>query len=67
MKRVYTPADLTAILQQMMEYAEASSEGDKEFYLVGLASCGLFHDAIGKVVEIEDSNEKTEITVLEEY
>ena len=60
-KRVITSKDLALVLQECANYAESVENADE--YLIEIAKTGLFHDAIGKV--IQSSNE--EIVVITDY
>ncbi len=55
--------DLIQILRDCISYLSDCSEIDKEQYLKEFAKTGLFHDAIGNVIEIKDDI----ILIEEEY
>lgn len=61
--KTYTEDDLVKILADMLGYAMNCNKEERWAYLKELSSCGLFHDAIGKVLDVTE--DKVEIT--EEY
>lgn len=63
MEKKYDESHLVEVLVKMVGYAMNCSNEEKHSYLKDLANTGLFHDAIGKVVEI--ANDK--VIVTEEY
>lgn len=63
MKKKYDESHLIEVLVKMVGYAMDCSNEEKRIYLKDLANTGLFHDAIGKVLEIKDGN----VLVTEEY
>lgn len=65
--RLWTSEDLPNILHQMADYVKNNEPNMVDEYFEELSKCGLFHDAIGKVEKIEETDSGLEITVLEEY
>ena len=63
MKKKYDESHLIELLVKMVGYAMDCTSEEKRSYLKDLANTGLFHDAIGKVLEI--TNDK--VLVTEEY
>lgn len=63
MEKKYDESHLIEVLVKMVGYAMNCSNGEKRSYLKDLANTGLFHDAIGKVLEMKDGN----VLVTEEY
>lgn len=64
MKVTYTDDCLYDILVDMVSYVQSCQEPTERMaYLKEIAQTGLFHDAIGKVVEINEN----EVVVVEEY
>lgn len=64
MKKTYREVNLEDILTDMVMYVNViTNQEERMNYLKELAQTGLFHNAIGKVVGIKDS----EINVVEEY
>ncbi len=63
MEKIYTDDCLIDILNEMISYAQECHAQERMDYLRELAQVGLFHNAIGKVTEIND----TEIKVITEY
>ena len=61
----YNPTELPALLAEMASYAtECIANGnDCKDYFAELAQTGLFHDAIGKVID----NDGNEIVVTTDY
>lgn len=48
---IYKAKDLKDILIIMQSYIESANNEDKNAYLQELSMTGIFHDAIGKVVD----------------
>lgn len=63
MEKEYDESHLIDVLVKMVGYAMDCSNEEKRSYLRDLANTGLFHDAIGKVLEI--TNDK--VLVTEDY
>ena len=61
--KYYSVNDLENILIEMASYLKGCDADEKEQYLQEIAQCGLFHDAIGKVVDVT----KRTIVITEEY
>ena len=61
--KYYSANDLENILQEMVSYLKGCNAEEKEQYLQEISQCGLFHDAIGKVVDVT----KRTIVITEEY
>ena len=59
---IYKAEDLELILETMASYIAPLSNEEKTNYLIELADTGLFHDAIGKVIEKNES-----IITINEY
>ena len=57
MRQVIIKEDLYFVLQEMAEYVKICEDCEKEDYLVNLSKSALFHDVMGKVVEVTDNNE----------
>lgn len=64
MKITYTDDCLVDILVDMVSYVQSCQEPTERMaYLKEIAQTGLFHDAIGKVIEVTEK----EIVVTIEY
>lgn len=63
MKRVITCDDLADIVCEVVSYLEDTDESSLEGYFNEITSTGLFHDAIGKVIERKGLS----VTVETEY
>ena len=57
MRQTIFKEELYFVLQEMAEYVRNCEDCEKEYYLVNLSKSALFHDAMGKVVEVTDNNE----------
>lgn len=57
MRQTVIKEDLYFVLQEMAEYVKNCEDCEKANYLVELSATGLFHDVMGKVVEVTDFNE----------
>lgn len=63
MKKKYSVGSLEVILEEMASYVQSLTIEEKTNYFKEIIQSGLFHDAIGKVVEIKEN----EVVVVEEY
>lgn len=64
MKVTYTEDCLVDILVDMVSYVQSCQEPTERMaYLKEIAQTGLFHDAIGKMIDVTD----TEVVVTIEY
>lgn len=57
MRQKIIKEELYFVLQEMAEYVKNSEDCEKANYLAELSTTGLFHDVMGKVVEVTDNNE----------
>lgn len=57
MRQTIIKEELYYVLQEMAEYIKNCEDCEKENYLIELSATGLFHDVMGKVVEVTDNNE----------
>ena len=63
MRRKLTPSDLPDIIEEVASYLESTDDSSFERYFVELTKTGIFHDAIGWVVQCSDGC----VTVETEY
>lgn len=63
MKKKYSVGSLEVILEEMASYVQSLTIEETTNYFKEIIQSGLFHDAIGKVVEINEN----EVVVVEEY
>lgn len=63
MKYTYSVDILEVILEEMASYVQSLTMEEKTNYFKEITQSGLFHDAIGKIVEIKES----EVVVVDEY
>lgn len=63
MKKKYSVGSLEVILGEMASYVQSLTIEETTNYFKEIIQSGLFHDAIGKVVEINEN----EVVVVEEY
>ena len=63
MKKIYSVGSLEVILEEMANYIKSLTIEEKTNYFKEIIQSGLFHDGIGKVVEIKEN----EVVVVEEY
>lgn len=57
MRQTIIKEELYFVLQEMAEYVKNCEDCEKANYLVELSTTGLFHDAMGEVVEVTENNE----------
>lgn len=57
MRQTIIKEELYFVLQEMAEYVKNCDDCEKANYLAELSATGLFHDVMGKVVEVTDNNE----------
>lgn len=50
--KTYAPNDLGAILTEMQSYIQSADQESIIAYFVEIANTGLFHDAVGKIVQV---------------
>lgn len=61
----YSPKDIKRVLVMMAEYAlECEEEQELQYYFEQMTATGLFHDAVGKVVEQDGLGN---VSVITEY
>ena len=63
MKKKYSVGSLDVILEEMASYVQSLTIEETTNYFKEITQSGLFHDAIGKVVELKEN----EVVVVEEY
>lgn len=73
----YYPQDLPFIMEDINSYIDQSNECERQIYkeelervkddFIALAHSGVFHDAIGKLVNVSENGERIELEVETEY
>jgi hypothetical protein len=57
--------DLTGVLDEMHDYLSECTDGGQKLFFMEITRTGLFHDACGKVVDINPR--ETAVTLTTEY
>lgn len=60
----YSPKDIKDVMNMMAEYALGCEEQELQYYFEQITATGLFHDAVGKVIERDEFGN---VTVTTEY
>ena len=63
MEKICSIGSLEVILEEMLSYVQSLTIEERTNYFKEITQSGLFHDAIGKVVEIKEN----EVVVVEQY